>query len=275
MPTLRQHERQVATGEEQGLVDRCPGRDAIGFGRDGDIGVAMPFRAMTVPSTANRPAVRRFSRNRPRRYSECIQADIREIDLRRHQRDRCQAVVARPRHRRRRDRQKRAAEAVAVCVDFPVREEGVDRVERGEHAALAVILQREVGLIRRRIAPRHHEDRDPLRDGVIDHRIFRRQAQDVAFHDPGGHEEHPFGVHRLGLRVVSDQLEKMVSEHDLTRRAGQVGADPVSCGRRFATLGQRLGDILGQMARALDQVSAAGAGRFGDDFRVHRRKAGG
>lgn len=44
------------------------------------IGTAMSLSAITLPSTAKRPAVTRFSRNIARRYSECIRAE-RQVGL--------------------------------------------------------------------------------------------------------------------------------------------------------------------------------------------------
>ena len=198
-----------------------------------------------------------------------------EIDLCGHQRDRGQPVIAIARHAGRRDRKHRAAQTIAVGMHLAPRNDRVDRLQRCHDATLAVILKRQVGLIGCRVAPGDAENRETLRDQMADQRILGREVKDVVFHDPGGHDQHRFGMHLIGLRAVLDQLHDVVAKDDLAGCAGQMPAQGIVLGDGAFGLGQRLHHVGGQMRGTFGKVPAMGLDRLLDDLGVQGGKVRG
>ena len=94
---------------------------------------------------------------------------LTEIGLCRQQRDRSQPVVAIACHRCGGDGEQGPAKAITGRVDFPVRANGINRVERIHHAHPAIVVQRQVAVIGRGIAPRNDEDGEALLGQVLHH----------------------------------------------------------------------------------------------------------
>ena len=78
---------------------------------------------------------------------------LSEIHLCRHQRDARQPVIPIARHRGGGDRQKRAAQAIPVGMNLPLRTDLADHVKRSHDAADAVILKAQIGLLGSGVAP--------------------------------------------------------------------------------------------------------------------------
>ena len=134
-------------------------------------------------------------------------------------------MVMGPRHCGRSYREQDSAKAITCRVDFLVGDDGADRVKRGHDAQAPVIVQRQIAVLGRRVAPGNAKHRVSLLNEITDQRIVRREVQNVVFHDPGRHDQDRFGHNRFGDGGVLDQLNQMVSENDLPRRDRHVAAD--------------------------------------------------
>ena len=95
-----------------------------------------------------------------------------EVGLRRQQRHRLQALVPVTRHGGRGNRQERAAEAVADRVNLAVRHDGVDRIERGHHAELSVVVHPEIPVLCGRVLPGDDEHGEALVRQVPDEGVL-------------------------------------------------------------------------------------------------------
>jgi hypothetical protein len=102
-----------------------------------------------------------------------------EVGLSGKESDSRQAVVASARHSSGGDRQKCSSQAVSGRMDLAVRDDGVDRGERG-HDVGPVIGHGEVAIFGAWIAPGDTEDGVALSDQIPDERVLRRQI------DPAG-----------------------------------------------------------------------------------------
>ena len=94
-----------------------------------------------------------------------------EIGLRGEQGERAQRRAAVAAERGGDDREQRAAEAVAGRVDADAGDDSGDRLQRGEHAELLVVVHAEVAIGAGRVLPRDREDGEAVVDEVADQRV--------------------------------------------------------------------------------------------------------
>jgi hypothetical protein len=73
-----------------------------------------------------------------------------------------------------------------------IRHNGADGIERSENTESAIIVERNVAILRRRIAPRDNERGEALLREITDERVRVGQIEDIIFHDPRRHDENRF-----------------------------------------------------------------------------------
>src|SRR5208337_772135 len=180
------------------------------------------------------------------------------------------AVVALRRHVGERRCEQRAAEAVANGIDLALAGGALDRVEGGEDALLHVVLEIQLGERLVRIDPGDHEHRVAVADAVADPAVIRAQVEDVELVDPRRYDQQWALEHRIGERLVLDELHHVVLVDDLAGRDADVAAE-VEGGvvhhldRQLALAALEVGE---QVVQAAQQVLAAGFRGLAQDLRI-------
>ena len=138
-----------------------------------------------------------------------------------------------------------------------LRHDAADRAQRSEHAELEVVVHAEVAVAAVGVLPRDREHREALVDEVLDQRVVRRQVEHVVLHDPGRHDEHRLGVDLGRRRLVLDQLDQPVAQHDAARRHGDVAADLIDLGTGGRQVGELAPGVFDSVLHPAQQVHAA------------------
>ena len=181
-----------------------------------------------------------------------------KIHLRRQKAERGKAPVVVAGHGCRHDRQQRAAKAIAAAMHPGRPGDRRHRCHRRQHAVAPIAVHPDVAIFGAGIAPRNCEHGEPCRDELADQRIVRRQVEHIIFHDPGGHEQHRFGVRGCRRRRVLQQFDQVVAEHHLAGRHGQVAPHDKGFGTHRRVAPHQLLPIFGKQSQPFDQVHPAG-----------------
>ena len=138
-----------------------------------------------------------------------------------------------------------------------------DRIERRFDAELSIIVKSDVAVGGVRIAPRDHEDGEAFAREIFHQRVLRRQIENVVLHDPGRHDQNRLRMHLFGGRIVLDQLDQFVAEHDLAARRGDGFADDEIAGRdRTKARRHQAHPVAAEILPAAHEIVAAALERF-------------
>ena len=197
-------------------------------------------------------------------------ARLAEVDLRREEARRGDAVVALRRHIGERAREQRAADAIAEHVHVVEAELSVDGLDGRENALMHIVFEGLLGVGRIRVDPRDHEHREALIDRELDEGFLRHEIEDVVLVDPWRHDDERPLVNLLGRRRVLDELDEIVLEDDLARRDGEIAPDLEGAEIRLADAQQilRLLKVVREMRHALHEILRIGRKRRADDLGI-------
>ena len=128
-----------------------------------------------------------------------------------------------------------------------------------------------------RVDPGNDEHRVAARHRPADEGIVGPEIEDVELVDPGRHDQQRLAVHRLGRRLVLDELDQPVLKDHRARRGGDVAADleGVHVGLPGAQAVPGVLEVLGELAHPPHQALAPGLAHFAQHHRVGQREVGG
>jgi len=152
-------------------------------------------------------------------------ARVREIHLCRKESCGGDAPVLDLRHIGQAGAQHCSANAIADGIDLFRAAGFFDRVERGEHARLEVIVKVEFRQPRIGIDPRNDKYGQALRNRPSDERLLLRQVEDVELVDPRRKDQQRALVNGLGGRGVLQKFEELVAVNDLPGCECEVAPD--------------------------------------------------
>ena len=158
-------------------------------------------------------------------------------------------------------------------MDAAAGNEPCDFVQRRHHALGAIVVEGEVAVLRRRVAPADHEHRVATAQQELHQRIPRREIEDVVFHDPGWNQQHRLGMDLSRLRAVADQLHQVIAEHHMARRGGEVLAHLEVFGTHRRLAARLALAVLEEVLVALEQACPAIGQGLLPDVRVDERVA--
>ena len=188
------------------------------------------------------------------------------------QRQRAQAPIAVARHGRGCDREQGSAQTITGCMNRGAAGNRDRRFDRGHHALRQIIVHAQIPVLRTRVSPRDHEDREALRHQITDERVLRRKVEDVVFHDPGGHDQDRLRHNILRHRRVLDQFHQAVAKYHLAGRHGDSVPD-CRIGRLFgADVTSRLRHVFREVGQATEEVAARFAHGTSQDERIGQEK---
>ena len=167
-----------------------------------------------------------------------------------------------------------AARAVAEQVRAIAARDVQHGIERLDHR-VGVRVQAPVALLRARVAPGDREHLLAALDQVLDVASSRREIHDVELVDHRRHEEDRDLPHLRGRRLVVDELEPLVAEHDGSRAQGEVAADGELADVDVGGQAGRLPHVVGELARAAHEAPPARVDRSLEHRGIDERSVGG
>ena len=167
-----------------------------------------------------------------------------------------------------------AARAVAEDVRAIAARDVQHRVERLEHR-VGVRVQAPAAMLRARVAPGDREDLLPALDQVLDMAAPRREVRDVELVDHRRYEQDRDRPHLRGRRLVLDELEALVAEHDGSRAQAEVAADGELADVDVGGQARRLAHVPGELPRAAHEVPTARVDRSLEHLGIDERSVGG
>ena len=115
----------------------------------------------------------------------------------------------------------------------------------------------------------------PLCDQVLDVAAPRREVHDVELVDHRRHEEDRDLPHLRGRRLVLDELEALVAQHDGSRGQAEVAADGELADVDVGGQARRLPHVPGELPRAAHEVPPARVDRSLEHLGIDERSVGG
>ena len=149
-----------------------------------------------------------------------------------------------------------ATDTIAACMNSALWQDGVNGIKRRHDSQVPVVVERDVAVGSRRVAPRDHEDREPGGYEVAYHRVLWPQVEYVVLHNPRRNEQDWLGADAFCGRTVLDQLHEIVTVDDLAWGDGDVLTDGKPIAQRLGLHRHCVRRILREIKPAPNQIGA-------------------